>query len=166
MPSQTHATPQDSRPKRRRETESQGGDPVPSAVPTPNSESASSVRPAAASQRPPTAVKKRKDSSNATAAAPAATAAKKATKSLNAGAPDQPITLSDGETSPIESDGDEGVSAVKASARTAAQLAGVHSANSRRARFAQRFSGLTPEETLGERTHNSYFFNINVNLLK
>ncbi|TBU31223.1 hypothetical protein BD311DRAFT_624230, partial [Dichomitus squalens] len=43
-----------------------------------------------------------------------------------------------------------GVSAVKASARTAAQLAGVQAENTRRARFAQRFAGLTPQQTLAQ----------------
>ena len=149
MPSQPQATPQHSRSKRRRETESQGSDPAPRGSSGGDAESVSCVLPAAASQRPLTSVKKRKNSPNDSAAALSAKPSKTVPKSRNAGDADEPITLSDGDTSPVESDGDEGVSAVKASVRTAAQLAGAHSANGRRARFAQRYSGLTPEETLG-----------------
>ena len=152
MSAQSQATPHDNHTKRRRETESQGSDPTALADPATRPESASSARPASSSQRPPISVKKRKDDSSHAATALRAKPAKGVTRSAAAGGPDEPITLSDGETSPIESDGDEGVSAVKASARTAAELAGVHSANARRARFAQRFSGLTLEETLGEFT--------------
>ena len=60
------------------------------------------------------------------------------------------ISISDDEVSAIDSDGDQGISAVKAHARTAAQLAGVQVKNSQSARFAQKFAGKTPEETLGK----------------
>ena len=60
------------------------------------------------------------------------------------------ITISDDdEGSPVPSDGEQAVSAVKSRTRTAAQLAGINIANSRRARFAQKYAGLTAEQTLG-----------------
>ena len=58
------------------------------------------------------------------------------------------ITISDDEGSPVPSDGEEPVSAVKSRVRTAAQLAGINVTNSRRARFAQKYAGLTAEQTL------------------
>ena len=49
----------------------------------------------------------------------------------------------------IPSDAEDGVGAVKDQVRTAAQLAGLQVAGGRRARFAQKYAGLTAEETLG-----------------
>ena len=61
------------------------------------------------------------------------------------------INISDDEEgSPVPSAGEEPVSAVKSRTRTAAQLAGINVKNHRRARFAQKYAGLTPEQTLGE----------------
>ena len=157
MPSQTQALTPDSRSKRCRETDSRGSDPVATVPPASNSDSISTTRAPSASQRSSSAVKKLKYDAQLPAALPAK-AAKKASKTTTAGAADEPITLSDGDISAIESDGDDGVSAVKASARTAAQLAGVQSVNGRRARFAQRFSGLSPEETLGKSSLRDYAF--------
>ena len=60
------------------------------------------------------------------------------------------INISDNEAdSPVGSDGEEAVSAVKSRTRMAAQLAGINIVNTRRARFAQKYGRLTPEQTLG-----------------
>ena len=56
----------------------------------------------------------------------------------------------DDEGPPVRSDGEEAVSAVKSRVWTAAQLAGINIVNARCAQFAQKYAGLTPEQTLGE----------------
>ena len=141
----------DTRSKRRHETSSQGlpSDPAAHLPVRGPVQSISSA--AAASQRPSPAdgaVNKRLKTAASASDLKKPVAAKG--KAGNTGASRNPITLDDEPSeSAVESDGDEGVSAVKASARSAAELAGVQGANGRRARFAQRFAGLTPEETLG-----------------
>ena len=64
------------------------------------------------------------------------------------------INISNDEGSPVASDGEEPVSAVKSCTRTAAQLAGINIVNGRCARFAQKYAGLTPKQTLG--THHAH----------
>ena len=153
MPSESLKSTQDARAKRRRETSSQASDITQGAAATNND----SVSSAGVKKRGDVlnSRKKRKDEAGTTLASNSAAHGKKAKKGsarlrIPGGTSDTPLTLSDSEESAVESDGDEGASAVKASARTAAQLAGVQASNGRRARFAQRFTGLTPEETLGK----------------
>ncbi|PIL25420.1 hypothetical protein GSI_13310 [Ganoderma sinense ZZ0214-1] len=143
--SATHET----RSKRRRETSSQGllGDQNPATHPAApgNGDSISAAAPRKSSQGDGVVKKRHK----ADSAAPKRPSPSQGTAGKKVPSRD-PITLSDDELSVVGSDGDEGASAIKASARTAAQLAGVQGSNGRRARFAQRFAGLTAEQTLAE----------------
>lgn len=138
MPSQPSKSTRDARAKRRRETSSQVSE-VSTAQSTTNVDSASA---AGVEKRGDNNIarKRRKDD--------AGDKPKKKGSVRKPGTHDTPFTLSDSEPSAIGSDRDEGASAVKASARTAAHLAGLQATDGRRARFAQRFSGCTPEKTL------------------